>query len=58
MNNITFKFESGLMDANSGLELAGSLFFLTHLHMCMFFYNVSEFLINMCSRKFKCFLKA
>lgn len=55
---MTFKFESGLMDANSGLELTGSLFFLTHLHMCMLFYNVSESLINMCSRQFKWFLKA
>lgn len=53
MSNITLKFESVSMDANSGLELAGSFFSLTCSLMNMFFYNVSESLIKMCSRKFR-----
>jgi len=53
MSSITVKFKSVLMDANSGLELAGSLFSLTWSCMNMFFYNVSQPLILMRSRKFR-----
>lgn len=58
MSNITLKFESVLLDASSGLELAASFFSFTCSHMNMYFYNVSDSLIKTCSRKFRWFLEA